>query len=133
MWGNSPKSLLAHLDSTTVPRGFDLVLLSDLVFNHSEHAKLIKSIQDTLRRTPEARALAFFTPHRTWLLQEDMKFFELASRSGFEVRKVYQKAGDQVMFKEDKGVSRLRTQQFLNATDARNRMRFYVGRFLDLS
>ena len=112
IWGNSPKDLLVHLDSTTSPRGFDLIILSDLVFNHSEHGKLIKSIQETLRRTPDARALAFFTPHRTLLLQQDMKFFDLAGRSGFEVHKVYQKAGDQVMFKDDKGVSNLLKASF---------------------
>ena len=115
MWGSSPRDLLAHLEAGSAPRGFDLIILSDLVFNHSEHAKLVKSIQDTLRRTPDARALAFFTPHRTWLLQQDMKFFELAGRSGFEVHKVYQKAGDTVMFREDKGVSiLLRNESFPN-------------------
>ncbi|KAI9694698.1 MAG: nicotinamide n-methyltransferase [Bathelium mastoideum] len=104
IWGNSPKDLLVHLGAKATRPGFDLILLSDLVFNHSEHTKLVKSIQQTLRRTPDAQALVFFTPHRTWLLQQDMKFFELAGRSGFEVRKVYQKAGEKVMFEEDKGV-----------------------------
>ncbi|KAL9078287.1 MAG: hypothetical protein Q9157_002802 [Trypethelium eluteriae] len=112
IWGRSPKDLLAHLHPGSVPQGFDLIILSDLVFNHSEHGKLIKSIQDTLRRIPDARALAFFSPHRPWLIEQDMQFFDLAGRSGFEVHKVYQRVGDKVMFSEDKGDEILRRTVF---------------------
>jgi EEF1A N-terminal glycine/lysine methyltransferase len=113
VWGQYPGKLLKWVEEVETSAnghgqnrlGFDLVLLSDLVFNHSEHEKLIQSVQKTLKRVPDARALAFFTPHRVWLLKEDMNFFELAKKSGFEVKKVYEKAGDKVMFREDKGVS----------------------------
>ncbi|KAI9685804.1 MAG: nicotinamide n-methyltransferase [Bogoriella megaspora] len=112
VWGNVPLNLLSHLNMPPMQAGFDLVLLSDLVFNHSEHMNLLKSVQKTLRRIPDARALAFFTPHRTWLFEKDMEFFKVASLNGFEVQKVYEKVGEHVMFEDDKGDETLRKTVF---------------------
>jgi EEF1A N-terminal glycine/lysine methyltransferase len=85
--------------------GFDVLILADLLFNHSEHGKLIKSMQLMLKRSPTSTAYVFFTPYRPWLLQKDLAFFDLARDSGFNVTKTLEKAMDKVMFEEDPGVS----------------------------
>ena len=94
VWGKSPDALIAHLEEKT---GFDLLILADLLFNHSEHAKLVFSVQSTLKRSPHARALVFFTPHRPWLFNEDMAFFDLAKEGGFVVEKVLEEKMEAVM------------------------------------
>ena len=103
LWGASPSSLLSHLPASSA--GFDVLILADLLFNHSEHAKLISSIQQTLRKEPHTQALVFFTPYRPWLLEKDLAFFDLARNGGFRVDKVLEKVMEKVMFDEDPGVS----------------------------
>lgn len=84
--------------------GFDVLILADLLFNHSEHAKLIKTVQLTLKKSPASRAYVFFTPYRPWLYEKDMAFFDLARESGFTVTKTFEKVMEKVMFEEDPGV-----------------------------
>lgn len=68
LWGADVEPLLAHLqnqhDSRENGTGissadvkFDLLILGDLLFNHSEHNKLLISIRRTLARRADARAL----------------------------------------------------------------------------
>jgi EEF1A N-terminal glycine/lysine methyltransferase len=96
LWGNSPSSLTAHLGSSD-DEGFDLLILADVLFNHSEHRKLVVSVQKTLKRTAHAKALVFFTPHRPWLFDKDMAFFELAKEVGLVVEKVLEKKLEKAM------------------------------------
>ena len=103
LWGSDTQQILSHLDEAA--GGFDLLILADLLFNHSEHAKLVSTITQTLRRSPDASALVFFTPYRPWLLEKDLAFFALASDAGFDVSKIVQKVMDRVMFDDDPGVS----------------------------
>jgi hypothetical protein len=79
--------------------------LADLLFNHSEHEQLIKTVQLTLKKSPASRAYVFFTPYRPWLYEKDLAFFDLARDSGFMVTKTFEKVMDKVMFEEDPGVS----------------------------
>jgi nicotinamide N-methyltransferase len=103
LWGAETEKLVSGL-----PHGenrFDLLILADLLFNHSEHRKLVASVQQMLKRTPEAKALVFFTPYRPWLLPNDLAFFDLAKEAGFEVDKFFEHTMEKVMFEEDPGVS----------------------------
>ena len=105
LWGAEVAPVLS-----TLPDGeekFDVLILADLLFNHSEHQKLLKSVQQTLKRTADARALVFFSPYRPWLLKEDLSFFEISKEGGFAVEKIFEKVMDKVMFEEDPGVSRV--------------------------
>jgi nicotinamide N-methyltransferase len=95
---------LAHLPEGQRTHGFDILILADLLFNHSEHGKLIQTVQQTLDRNSDACALVFFTPYRPWLLEKDLAFFDLAKTSGFEVRKIFEKTMDKVLFEKDPGV-----------------------------
>ena len=88
--------------------GFDLLILGDLLFNHSEHEKLLKSVEMNLRKEPNSKALVFFTPYRPWLLQKDLAFFDLARNGGFQVEKVLERVLPKVMFEEDPGDELLR-------------------------
>jgi nicotinamide N-methyltransferase len=110
LWGAPIKDIIQHLPEKE--ETFDMLILADLLFNHSEHAKLIKTVQLTLKKSPSAKAYVFFTPYRPWLLEKDLAFFNLAKDAGFVVEKTFEKVMDKVMFEEDPGVShhKLRSQ-----------------------
>lgn len=65
-----------------------------------------------LRREREAKALVFFTPHRPWLLEKDLAFFDLAREGGFIVEKVLEQDMEKVMFDQDPGDEKLRRMVF---------------------
>jgi nicotinamide N-methyltransferase len=81
------------------------LILADLLFNHSEHAKLITSVKQTMSRKAGSRALVFFTPYRPWLIEKDRHFFILAKEAGLDVKEVLTTEMDKVMFEQDRGVS----------------------------
>ncbi|KAK6526269.1 nicotinamide n-methyltransferase [Orbilia ellipsospora] len=103
IWGHNAQNLL-----TICPQGFDLLILSDLIFNHSQHEALLKSVQSTLAK-PDGVALVFFTPHRPWLYEADLNFFKIARESGdFDVEQVLEQKMDKAMFEVDKGDENVR-------------------------
>ncbi|KAI9669937.1 MAG: nicotinamide n-methyltransferase [Alyxoria varia] len=94
LWGSDEKMLFQHV-STDIhqlrPRDrFNTLILADLLFNHSCHESLFRTIEGTLAQPPTAaRALVFFTPYRPWLLDKDLAFFDLLKKDGrFEVRRI---------------------------------------------
>ncbi|TVY53399.1 Protein N-terminal and lysine N-methyltransferase efm7, partial [Lachnellula suecica] len=109
-WGADPAPLLAHLPSGE--EAFDVLILADLLFNHSEHEKLVATIQKTLKKSEDAKALVFFTPYRPWLYEKDMAFFELVKGEGFVVEKVLEEKMERVMFDKDPGDEELRRTVF---------------------
>jgi EEF1A N-terminal glycine/lysine methyltransferase len=111
LWGNPVGPLLDHIDQGSTP-GFDVLVLADILFNHSEHTKLIKTLEDALKRGGDAVALVFFTPYRPWLLEKDLHFFELARARGFETKKIHHQIMDKVMFDKDPGDELLRRTVF---------------------
>lgn len=116
-WGADAKPLLSHLragkgDGDGDGGGFDVLILADLLFNHSEHGKLVQTIQDTLSRDEDSKALVFFTPYRPWLYEKDMAFFDLVKDKGFVVEKVLEEKMEKVMFEEDPGDEELRRTVF---------------------
>ncbi|KAK6339578.1 nicotinamide n-methyltransferase [Orbilia javanica] len=98
IWGAPPDPLLE-----ISPRGYDLCILSDLLFNHSQHEALLKSLQLTLAK-PDGVALVFFTPHRPWLYEKDLNFFEIVRETGeLDVEQVVDHTMDKVMLEEPRG------------------------------
>jgi EEF1A N-terminal glycine/lysine methyltransferase len=110
-WGADASPLLSHIMPASPP-GFDVLILADLLFNHSEHSKLVSTIESTLKKNKEAKALVFFTPYRPWLYEKDMAFFELVKERGFLVEKVLEEKMEKVMFQEDPGDEELRRTVF---------------------
>lgn len=102
MWGSSPEKILSHLHEART--GFDILILADILFNHSEHAKLLSTVCETMKNDSRSQALVFFTPYRPWLLQKDLAFFDLARDAGLVVEKVLEKVMDKLMFVDDPGV-----------------------------
>eukprot|EP00835_Amoeboradix_gromovi_P002752 NODE_162_length_16547_cov_0.334326.p6 type:complete len:239 gc:universal NODE_162_length_16547_cov_0.334326:3209-2493(-) len=78
---------------------YDVILMADLVFNHSEQEKLLKTIKSSLKLT--GFALVFFTSHRPWLRDADLLFFKKAIKLGFKVEFMYSASGYEPVFKED--------------------------------
>ncbi|KAJ2776255.1 Protein N-terminal and lysine N-methyltransferase efm7 [Coemansia javaensis] len=56
---------------------FDVLLMCDLVFNHTEHNGLLQSVARLMSR-PAGAAYVFFTHHRPWLAEKDMEFIHRA-------------------------------------------------------
>ena len=110
LWGNSVESLQHHIGSEV--KGFDVLILADILFNHSEHGKLIKTLREAMKPGKESVALVFFTPYRPWLLEKDLHFFELAKQDGFSVTKVLEHTMEKVMFDNDPGDEMVRRTVF---------------------
>ncbi|SPO23632.1 uncharacterized protein UTRI_03840_B [Ustilago trichophora] len=112
IWGRDPSSLLSKLaDDQGNPGKFDLILLSDLVFNHQAHPALLETcescIADSTGEEMEGQmttpcVLVFFTHHRPHLAYKDMQFFDMAEVKGWK----FEKLGEwfrEPMFPEDPG------------------------------
>ena len=102
VWGADPAHLLAHLQPTGEPK-FDVLILADLLFRHSEHAKLVSTVEETMRRHPDSKAYVFFTSYRPWLRHKDLAFFGIARERGFVVDKIVEKKLEKPMFENDPG------------------------------
>lgn len=92
IWSNEYTNLTKFIakDSTTSANAkFDLIILSDLVFNHTEHHKLLQTCRDLINKAT-GKCLVVFSPHRAHLLENDLEFFELAQteKYGFDVEKI---------------------------------------------
>ncbi|ODN83464.1 hypothetical protein L202_01601 [Cryptococcus amylolentus CBS 6039] len=119
VWGHKVGHLLDHLPQRQM---FDLLILSDLVFNHSQHDALIKTVESTLAPAPSTPSdpttsaplthpsiLVFFTHHRPHLAHADLAFFPRLAESGGGW--VYEKVVDEwagAMFENDPGDERVR-------------------------
>ncbi|KAK6007449.1 hypothetical protein QM012_004263 [Aureobasidium pullulans] len=107
LWGADTSTLIEEVKPD---EAFDVLILADLLFNHSEHRKLVQTVTKSLRK--DGTALVFFTPYRPWLLEKDLAFFDLAKENGLSVNKVLEKVMDKVMFEEDPGDELLRRTVF---------------------
>jgi EEF1A N-terminal glycine/lysine methyltransferase len=110
LWGNDTGKITSHLVEPSA--GFDLLILADVLFNHSEHENLITTVKATLKLGANAKALVFFTPYRPWLLGKDLAFFDLAKSNGLLVEKIMEKTMEKVMFETDPGDEKLRRTVF---------------------
>jgi EEF1A N-terminal glycine/lysine methyltransferase len=89
-------------------RKFDVLILADLLFRHSEHANIIKSVRATLARRRSAGAYVFFTSYRPWLRHKDLAFFDEARRCGLEVEEVLEVKTARPLFEDDPGDEEVR-------------------------
>jgi nicotinamide N-methyltransferase len=110
-WGKDAAPVLAANGGSR----FDIAILSDLVFNHTCHTQLLQSLVACLR--PDGFAFVTFTHHRTHLIAEDLRFFEIAAECGFAVEELGTRTHPP-MFRDDFGPMEVRTTAHLR------RMRF---------
>ncbi|KAI9507651.1 nicotinamide N-methyltransferase [Russula earlei] len=85
---------------------FDLILLSDLIFNHSQHRALLTTCERAI--APAGCVLVFYTHHRPHLARRDMQFFDMAREARWECEKVW---ADRFppMFPDDPGEEEVRS------------------------
>jgi nicotinamide N-methyltransferase len=95
IWGSDVAKLRAHLGSEK--EYFDLLLLSDLIFNHQAHGAMLDTMDACLPpgsaieshdRPDGPQALVFFTHHRPHLADKDLGFFREAKTRGWTCREV---------------------------------------------
>ncbi|KAL4915804.1 hypothetical protein BDW62DRAFT_187653 [Aspergillus aurantiobrunneus] len=111
-WGSDVEPLLGYLPGDSKAKGFDTLIMADVVYSHREHKNLIKTMQETMKRNKDAVALVIFTPYQPWLLPQTQKFFPLAEESGFTVTKMFEKLTEKALFEDDPGDERLRRTVF---------------------
>ncbi|RDA93927.1 hypothetical protein CP533_4541 [Ophiocordyceps camponoti-saundersi (nom. inval.)] len=104
VWGADSSPLTARLGSSSSSAAkFDVVILADLLFRHSEHGALVKTIRETLRPAKDCSAYVFFTSYRPWKQHLDMAFFDVARAAGFEVEQIAERKLDRPLFDDDPG------------------------------
>ncbi len=103
VWGADPERVLRHLGDGEGEKGFDVLVLADLLFRHTEHGNMLRTVRQTLKKTRESVALVVFTSYRPWLQHKDLAFFDLAREEGFVVEKVLEKKMERPLFEKDPG------------------------------
>ncbi|KAJ2357253.1 Protein N-terminal and lysine N-methyltransferase efm7 [Coemansia sp. RSA 2618] len=84
---------------------YDVLILCDLVFNHSEHPGLLRSVIELMAEN--GRAYVFFTHHRPWLVAQDLAFLDRAKENGLKCERVVEEYTG-AMFEDDPGDERVR-------------------------
>jgi nicotinamide N-methyltransferase len=108
IWGNSVDPLLNAPNQNG--RKFDLIILSDLIFNHSEHEKLVRTCDESL--AADGLVFVVFTHHRPKLAHKDLEFFDTASQqAGFISDRIIEKKMSP-MFKEDEETELIRSMVY---------------------
>lgn len=112
IWGNSYDSLLEKIqdDEEHKDKKFDLIILSDLVFNHTEHHKLLQTSKDLLAK--DGKCLVVFSPHRPWLLDDDLQFFETAKEYDLNPEKIDLVTWKPMFPEEDESTADIRSRVY---------------------
>jgi nicotinamide N-methyltransferase len=119
IWGRSVEPLLESLAApqTKTSVGFDLIIMSDLIFNHSQHDALLKTCEETLAHIPSSQSapvqrvpalLVFYTHHRPHLAHRDLEFFTKASERGWICDEIVEEKFTP-MFPTDPGAEEVRS------------------------
>ncbi|KZP25858.1 hypothetical protein FIBSPDRAFT_368717 [Athelia psychrophila] len=119
-WGQTVVPLLDLLPKSSPVRGFDVIILSDLVFNHSQHIALLQSCLDTLAPHPsncseETKAtvpapvvLVFYSHHVPRYADRDLRLFVEAKERGWVCEEMAVEKYPP-MFPEDPGSEEVRS------------------------
>jgi nicotinamide N-methyltransferase len=105
VWGADPGKVLGYLggEAEKGEEGFDVLILADLLFRHSEHKNMLRTVRQTLKKSRKSKAFVVFTSYRPWLQHKDLAFFDVAREEGWVVEKVLEKKMDRPLFEEDPG------------------------------
>jgi RAB protein geranylgeranyltransferase component A/predicted nicotinamide N-methyase len=106
LWGKDE-----HISKTLEPTGgsgYDVVILSDLVFNHICHDALLRTVARTMTKSEKAIAYVVFSHHRPHRQQEDLEFFAKAADYGLKVEQTDVRHDFPLMFPTDPGPEEIR-------------------------
>ncbi|KAJ8522324.1 hypothetical protein ONZ45_g1094 [Pleurotus djamor] len=98
LWGSSVQPLLSSLPSPEDK--FDTIILSDLVFNHSQHDALLTTCENAM--SSGGCALVLYSHHIPKFAHKDMGFFDKARERGWACEEVLTRTFPP-MFPEDSG------------------------------
>ncbi len=103
MWGENVTEVFGPEKNA-----YDCVFLCDLIFNHSEHTKLIQSTLQLL--APHGIAFCVFTHYRPWLVEKDLAFLQAEhwTEAGWRWTKIAEERVP-VMFENDRGDAEIRS------------------------
>ncbi|TFY79239.1 hypothetical protein EWM64_g4772 [Hericium alpestre] len=92
--------------------GFDLIIMSDLVFNHSQHDAPLNTCDLALaspssETSPSPALLVFYTHHRPHLAERDLDFFRKARELGWICEEIVTE-NFPAIFPEDPGEEEVR-------------------------
>lgn len=116
IWGADVRQLVFSGDDAEWPQQlteddkFDLIILSDVVFNHTEHHKLLDTCRQALKKS--GRALVVFSPHRAHLLEDDLRFFETCYEHELRSERI-ELVTWKPMFEEDDETAPIRARVYL--------------------
>ena len=101
-------ALLSELPPFHTARQFQVLILADVIFNHSQHMQLLRTVKATLS-PDKGVAYVTFTHHRPDLAHKDLHFFELAQLEPFhfQVTKLFEEEL-KPMFEVDRGDAKVR-------------------------
>lgn len=103
LWGSD----ISELMKVTKNHKFDVIIMADLLFNHSEHVHMLETCQKCL--APDGVVLCMYSSHRPWLADKDFNFFTIAQEKfNFVVEKMFD-TKMKVMFEEDPGSEEVRS------------------------
>jgi len=108
VWGRPVHSLLEPLSLSSQSQKFDLLILSDLIFNHSQRDALLQTCESVISGSPLSCALVFYTHHKPHLAHRDMEFFTKARERGWICNEIFVKTFPP-MFPEDRGEESIRS------------------------
>ena len=74
LWGASPEELLALNDG----QPFDMIIMCDVIFNHSEHRRLLQSATACMAAAGGV-IWCVFSHYRPWYMDRDLALFTLAT------------------------------------------------------
>lgn len=102
LWGDDTSEIKKASDGP-----YDVLFLCDLLFNHSEHTKLLKSSLDLIH--PTSTAFCVFTHYRPWLADKDLEFLgrEEWQAAGWKWEKIAKERWE-LMFEADRGDAEVR-------------------------
>lgn len=103
LWGDDTHKLKSFNDG----KPYDVLFLCDLLFNHSEHSKLLKSSLELIH--PQSTAFCVFTHYRPWLAEKDLEFLgrEEWQAAGWKWEKIAEERWE-LMFEKDRGDAEVR-------------------------
>lgn len=111
IWGNDKASIYGVEQKLVIneEEKFDLIILLDLVFNHTEHLKLLQDCRDLCKKN--GKVFVVFSPHRPKLLEKDLEFFETAKQYDFKPEKI-DLVNWKPMFEEDDETIEIRSRVY---------------------
>lgn len=104
IWGNDINEVV---ESEEENDKFDLIILSDVVFNHTEHHKLLTTCRQGLKK--DGKCLVVFSPHRPHLVQNDLEFFTTCEDYDFKAEQI-ELLNWKPMFEEDDETVEIRSR-----------------------